>query len=221
MQGGPREKRSPMVWMAIGCGVLFFSVTCCGGLGAAFFAMQAQRQVLARAEAARMAAEQERQERERELAEMEAGPTDPAPPADGDPLGQGEGPLSVTMTVTAVDGVPGVSVGTLCTFEVSKRQFENGARLCEAHVVCNGQRLYGETETNGAFPCTLTASSVVGVDHDTTASDTDPAFSIDTTAGTLSIADDASGHLGAFHVTASVSTAQGPGLGLTGVGAAS
>jgi hypothetical protein len=216
MQPAPTDSGSgPMKWILIGCGGLFVVVTCCGGAGAAFFVYSAQRTRTAveeaRAQAMRNEEEQDRMDEERRLAEG-------LPPEPGDPLAA-NGPVPVTMTVTSVDGVSAVTVGTVCNFAVEMKQMDDGP-ACQAHVVCAGRALYGDEDTNGYFPCTLTASSVVGADTGTTASDTDPAFSIDTNAGTISISDDSSGRLGAFHVTATA-IAGTVGLGLIAPGAAS
>jgi hypothetical protein len=115
------------------------------------------------------------------------------------------GSVVVSGVVTSASGLAGVAPGTPCSFTVDKR--ESG--MCRASVLCGGTTLYGSSAQNGFFPCTSFSTSpptVVGADTSTTQSDSDPAFSIDTNLGAFSVSDDGSGALGAFTVSARISS---------------
>lgn len=127
---------------------------------------------------------------------------EPAPPPGG---GAALGSIVVSGTVTSATGLAAVAPGTPCSFSVEQRD----SGTCKASVICGGTTLYGSSADNGFFPCSSFSTSpagVVGADGNTTSGDNDPAFSIDTTVGTFTVSDDATGSLGAFSVTARISS---------------
>lgn len=140
-------------------------------------------------------------------------PTAPAPsipPAPSPPqpaIGAAAEPDArvVRATVTSASGLADVTMGTVCTVEV--RQSDDAELPCRAQIDCGPRHLYG-SESLGFFACTLTVGGarpdVQGADTLTTRQDTDPAMSLDTIAGTLSMHDDETGPLGAFTLTANV-----------------
>jgi len=129
------------------------------------------------------------------------GPTLPPPPS------LPTAPRIVTATVTAVEGAAPVSVGAACNFNVLRQPNPDqpSGYWCNAQIVCGGKLLYGGPSA-GYFPCTVVDAppSVVGADPMTTASDTDAAIDLNTTAGTLTIRDDANGLHGAYTLTARI-----------------
>lgn len=129
------------------------------------------------------------------------GPTLPPPPSVP------TAPRIVNATVTAIDGSTPVNVGATCNFNV-RRQPRPDLPIgywCNAQVVCGGKLLYGGPNS-GYFPCTVGDSppSVVGSDTMTTAEDTDASIDLNTTAGTLTIRDDANGVHGTYTLTARI-----------------
>ena len=116
-------------------------------------------------------------------------------------------PRIVNGTVTTVDGSSPVAVGATCNFNVRRQPRPDlpVGYWCNAQIVCGGTLLYGGPNA-GYFPCTVGDSppSVVGSDPETTASDTDASMELNTTAGTLSISDDATGVHGAYTLTARI-----------------
>lgn len=216
---------SVWLWVGIGCGGLLLIFACFGGIGAYFFlqAKEASEEMAvaareAEARYAREAAEAEQRammEREAALAQQGQGqglglPSMPPPPLPTGPRPTNTSPITVTAQVTGVTGNPGVSPGTPCTFLVEQHDAAErpGGYWCRANVMCGLTLLYGGG-TAGYFPCTVTDSprSVVGRDSDTTQSDSDGSLDIDTRAGRLRVADDATGRLGAFSVDAQITSA--------------
>lgn len=132
-------------------------------------------------------------------------PAAPAPPPSA--IGAAAEPDArvVRATVTSASGLADVTTGTVCTVEV--RQSDDPELPCRAQIDCGPRHLYGG-ESLGFFACTLTVGGarpdVQGADTLTTRQDTDPAMSLDTIAGTLSMRDDETGPLGAFTLTANV-----------------
>lgn len=129
----------------------------------------------------------------------------PNQPSGGPMLPGNTTPRMVTATVSAVTGSRPVPEGAICSFAVERHAQANGY-WCRSQVVCAGQLLYGGANS-GYFNCTLHESprrDVVGADTDTTATDTDAAFEIDTQRGFLRVRDDAAGIHGAFSVEARV-----------------
>jgi hypothetical protein len=110
----------------------------------------------------------------------------------------------VRATVTASSGLADVTVGTPCTVEVRR---SDDSDQCHAQIDCGPRHLYG-SESLGFFTCTLfvggTRPDIQGADAMTTREDTDPAMSLDTVAGVLTLRDDETGTLGAFSVSANV-----------------
>jgi hypothetical protein len=125
-------------------------------------------------------------------------PTPPVTAAPPEPV------RVVRATVTASSGLPDVTLGTPCVVEV--RPSDDTELPCRAQIDCGPRHLYG-SESLGYFACTLavgTRPDVQGEDPLTTSEDRDPAMSLDTVAGTLSIRDDATSASGAFSLAANV-----------------
>ncbi|MFO0709915.1 MAG: hypothetical protein U0353_08755 [Sandaracinus sp.] len=128
---------------------------------------------------------------------------DPAPPVG---IGTAPEPSTriVRATVTESVGLPDVPVGSECTLEVTHPD-----EMCQAQIACGPRHVYG-SETQGFFPCSLTVGGarpdVQGTDTLTTSGDNDPAMTLDTALGTLSLLDDETGALGAFRLSAHVET---------------
>ncbi len=92
--------------------------------------------------------------------------------------------------VRAITGHAPVAVGARCSLRVARRPTPVGYR-CQMDARCGEARLYG-SDTHGYFACTFDreAGSVVGSDSATSRADHDPAMSMDSRAGTLSVWDD-------------------------------
>ena len=114
--------------------------------------------------------------------------------------------VHVTATVTSYLGLTaGISPGTTCDLPITQETTQDGRTVCHVLASCGGQTLYGDAQT-GFFPCQFSTSppTVIGQDTDTTMGDQDGAFSIDTNARTLSIADDFQGRYGMYVLSASI-----------------
>lgn len=218
------DKSNTWIVLLVVFGVLgSFSLCCLGGVGVVFY--QAQR---AEQEATRVVEEEiqrqraeERYRRERfeeEQRREEMVRADIAVPTA--PLGQTGiagfrvpsapppaiiAPRQISARVTAVSGTPGVEVGDRCDFPVEHRPRRSGGYWCRVEVVCAGQRLYGGG-TVGFVPCVMYDSplGVVGLDGETSNTDTDGAFAIDTRDQLFLVQDDASGPQGEFTLEAHI-----------------
>lgn len=192
---GRSSSSMPLILGIGGAGLLL--ACCCGG-GAAYFLFEKRTEDRASLAVAERQGEEARLEAERR--ELEGSGPQVAP----DPLVAPGNSLTITMTVDTTTGsLPGVAPGTVCAFLVTHRD-DQGGLDCQAHVTCAGIELYGDTDTNGFFPCpswSTASPTVVGSDTQMTGADSDPSFLIDSTTGTIIIADDASGAHGAFNVT--------------------
>lgn len=173
------------VWIFVGCGVLLLLTLCLGSGGLIYYAVSS---------GAAMAGPG-----------MPAGPT----PTSGGPAPTGT-PLparTVQATITQAIGSSPAPVNATCNFVVTATSEPTNppSTQCRAQVVCGGQLLYGGPNS-GYFPCVVgdQPPSVIGRDDNTTSADTDAAMSLDTTAGMLTVHDDASGPHGAFSVTARI-----------------
>jgi len=196
MQSGPQRSSSNMIWIGLALvGILV--LCCCGGAGAYFFM-------------ARGGSSFANVPSPDPIPTSQPGPSmPPIPDSAGSGPSVPEAPpqsLTVTMTVDTATGVPGLSQGSTCIFPIVHYN-DRGDLACQAHATCAGVALYGDSETNGFFPCQFSASPamVSGADDGTTAADQDPSFVINSTASTIVIADDSTGHHGAFSVTGHVS----------------
>jgi hypothetical protein len=218
---------SVWLWVGLGCGALVLVFGCFGGIGAYFYFQAKNRSEQAFAEYERMEAQRRAEEEAQRMAMMEAerqamngqqpgGPTLPGNPLPSNPAlptaprPTNTSPITITAQVTAITGNPGVSPGTQCVFVVEQHDQSDrpAGYWCRANVMCGLTLLYGGG-TSGYFPCTVFDSprAVVGIDGDTTSSDTDGSLELDTRAGRLRVTDDASGRLGAFSVDAQVTSA--------------
>lgn len=111
----------------------------------------------------------------------------------------------ITARVTTVTGSTPVRVGDVCEFPVEYRERRSGGYWCRVEVRCGGQRLYGGG-TVGFVPCVLYDSplGVAGLDGETTMTDTDGAFAIDTRDSLFMVRDDATGAQGEFYLEARI-----------------
>ena len=180
------------VWIFVGCGVLLLLTLCAGSGGLIYYAM------------GRGAA---------------MGPSGPGMPATPVPTGPGVAPgvpanvgtplpaRTVQATITQAIGNSPAPVNATCNFVVSATSEATNppSVTCRAQVVCGGQLLYGGPNS-GYFPCTVSDQppSVIGRDDSTTSTDTDAAMTLDTSAGTLMVHDDAGGPHGAYSITARI-----------------
>ena len=116
--------------------------------------------------------------------------------------------VHVSATVTSYLGLgAGIGPGTVCDLPITVQSQQDGTQQCHVVMTCGGQVLYGD-EQQGFFPCQFSTSParVVGQDTNTTMTDHDGAFSIDTTAGTVQLADDFLGRAGMFTLSASITS---------------
>lgn len=195
------NKSSPLVWILGGCGLLSVFGCCIGGAVGIYF-YQKQQEALAQYPF-----------------EPPGGTTVPGT-FGGDAPGPQPLPLVippaprpvgsthlVTATVDAVAGTAPVSVGDTCSFtvEVIDRAEVPQGYWCHTVTMCGSSILYGGP-SNGYFLCAVydSPAAVIGEDIDTTASDSDGSYQLDTRAGRLIVRDDASGAMGAFRVEARV-----------------
>jgi len=119
-------------------------------------------------------------------------------------------PRQVRAEVTRVRGNPVVREGDRCEFLIERPLRSRDAFHCRAQVVCGGRLLFGGPD-RGYFVCKLyddERRDVVGDDPNTTNSDKDGAFHINTRNGVMRIWDDEQGVLGAFDVEAEILSVQ-------------
>jgi hypothetical protein len=119
-------------------------------------------------------------------------------------------PRQVRAEVTRVRGNAVVREGDRCEFLIERPLSSRDAFHCHAQVVCGGRLLFGGPD-RGYFVCKLYEDErrdVVGDDPNTTGSDKDAAFHINTRNGVMRIWDDDQGPLGAFDVEAEILSVQ-------------
>jgi len=198
---------SPMIWIAAGCGLLSI-FGCCLGSGVAFFAYRAQEQ------------EQEQRSIAMGRGQPDFGGGTPnlgggvAPGPAPSPLVIPMTPMpsiatrSIVASVQSVAGSVPVTPGSFCyvIIEVKPQTRQPAGYWCKSTVTCNGTVLYGETATNGFFPCAAydSPAAVLGEDGETTTIDTDGSIQLDTNRRTLILRDDHAGTHGAFRIEAQV-----------------
>jgi len=209
-----------VLFVGLAAGGLLLVLCLAGAAGAFFltFAGAEQRaSSQAESEMARMRVEEERAResaaRAEAVARERAVAAETAARSAADPTAVHPSIVNVTMTVRAAAGHTGVPLGATCTFPVEQGQPAAGVNNCRAMVDCGGVHLYGAEPGTGFFPCPTFSTSpavVVGADTATTQADRDPTFALDTRAGTVSIADDAQGALGAFRLDGTVTVAAAP-----------
>ncbi|WP_434424905.1 hypothetical protein [Nannocystis pusilla] len=118
-----------------------------------------------------------------------------------DELARVERMQSWTATVTSASGLAGVAAGSRCTVSVTP-----GHDKCQAYAQCERHAVYA----GGHFPCMGTGASLAGGEAMTTASDGDPSIALDIAARTLTLRDDARGHLGRFEIAATIDATATP-----------
>jgi len=199
------KKMSPMIWIAAGCGLLSI-FGCCIASGVAFYAYGAQSE-------------------EPMPFDMGGGQPDfgGGTPNLGGGIAPGPAPSplvipmtpmpsirtrSIVASVQSVAGTVPVTPGSLCyvIVEVKPEAQVPAGFWCKSTVTCNGTVLFGETETNGFFPCAAydSPAAVLGEDAETTGSDGDASIQLDTNRRTLILRDDATGLRGAFRIEAQI-----------------
>ena len=183
-----RQDRSLAIFATIGCAVSATVGMCVASAGAII--------VFSQSSAAGPAAVWE-------------GPTEPPTGAPDEPAVILVDHLTIAATVNSFSGPTNVTAGSSCNFNVEHRIFSNNTEQCHVDVVCGDNvHLYGSPST-GYFVCQFSRSParVVGQDLDTTASDTDGAFVIDTDRRVLEVRDDAQGMIGLFDLRATITSA--------------
>jgi hypothetical protein len=117
--------------------------------------------------------------------------------------------VHVTATVDSYLGMgAGIGPGTTCDLPITVGETQpDGTQQCHVVMSCGAQPLYGDAQS-GFFPCQFSTSPprVVGQDTNTASVDHDGAFSIDTTQGSVSLADDFLGRAGMFMLTARITS---------------
>jgi len=109
------------------------------------------------------------------------------------------------VTLTEAEGA-GLSVGDRCTAWVLRRvapydgPWIRDRDECDAQVRCGDTILYGDG--GSVCPCNERGGHLTAGEDMVTGTDGDPAFSVDTRAGTLTLSDDAAGEHGAFTLRA-------------------
>lgn len=192
------QKSSALTWIIVGCGAFFVLLVCAGAAGMIFWTLSARRSSSAVMPITPVPPVST------SGGPDSTGPQLPPPPVPSGPVDPS--PRQVSAVVSTATGPVGVAPGTECRFPVLRVPRDDGTFWCRAQVTCGSVLLYGEG-TAGYFNCQLWETprrDVVGRDVDTTSGDRDPSFDLDTRAGTLRIADDASGRLGAFALEARI-----------------
>ncbi len=126
--------------------------------------------------------------------------------AGGAPSATGSTTVRVRAQVTSYTGSGYVPVGSVCDMPIEQVYQADGSYWCHVRLNCGGLALYG-SEENGFFPCTFYAGppgSVNGQDPQTTTSDRDGAFMVNTDARVFEAHDDGAGPLGYFAVTGTI-----------------
>jgi hypothetical protein len=131
-----------------------------------------------------------------------------APPEVAPGAPQPDASRIVVARVTRITGNVPVRRGSLCRFTVQRIDEPHGnlPYWCRAQVMCGDTQLYGG-QTSGYFNCELEmppSKHVRGNDENTTWSDSDAAFEIDTRGGRLVVRDDSHGFHGEMTVEARV-----------------
>lgn len=129
-----------------------------------------------------------------------------APTASGAPTPSGSSMVRVRAQVTSYTGSGYVPVGSVCEMPIEQVFQADGSYWCHVRLNCGGLALYGSDE-NGFFPCTFYAGppgSVNGQDPQTSTSDRDGAFTVNTDARYFEAHDDGAGPFGYFTVTGTI-----------------
>lgn len=193
------SKSSAVTWIVVGCGAAFVLLLCAGAGGMIFWTLTARRAATGLVPFTPVPGDSTAPS-----GSGGSGPQLPPPPVPAGP--SDPSPRQIAAVVSTVTGSSGVTVGTECRFPVLRVPRDDGTFWCRAQATCGSVLLYG-AGTGGYFNCQLWDTprrDVVGRDVDTTSGDQDPSFDLDTRAGTMRIADDPSGRLGAFTIDARV-----------------
>lgn len=194
-QAGDDNSRSVMIF--VGCAAVVLLMLCLASGGLVYFAVKGGR----------------------EMAQTPSfGPqppvAQPAPqqPSSPAPLAPGVAPgpeRRIRATVSQAMGSAPAPVGSTCEISIGQHQRQRGAPWCRANVICAGQLLYGGG-SQGYFNCQFVSGPtpmIVGQDTDTTSSDGDAAFRIDTTQSVVEVRDNAPGR-GSYSITAQITSLQ-------------
>lgn len=115
--------------------------------------------------------------------------------------------------ITSYAGSAPLGPGTSCELPIEQVVQDDGTIWCHVRLSCGGFPLYG-TDDNGFFPCTITPSSggypgrVTGQDFETTSSDRDGAFSVNSDLRTFEAHDDGAGANGFFVVVGTITAVE-------------
>jgi len=192
------SKRSPVLWVLVGCsGLLLLSM--CGFTGAAaYLAMEPTASIFGQTP---------------EADPGTAPPPDKPLPGGGGPIAppgmpgvEATVPIHVQAVVVRTSGAAPAQNGVRCGFAVEQHPREDGSTWCRTQIACDGRLVYGGRNA-GYFDCTFEAGAdplVVGADAMTTRDDGDAAMDLDTPQGSLTIRDDASGPFGVYTMDARV-----------------
>jgi len=127
--------------------------------------------------------------------------------AQGGSLG-GRTRVHVVATVNDYLGLgAGIGPGTVCDLPITAQTLDNGSQQCHVLMTCAGVPLYGDAQS-GFFPCQFNTSTplVIGTDPDTSMIDHDGAFSVNTSARTVSLSDDFMGRSGMYALSATITS---------------
>jgi len=190
------RKGNGMIWVAAGCGALLL-LTLCAGLGGAFFMYAGVR----------APGPDDRANPDQAYPAQPSGPsTGPMMPSNPGTSPGATDSVEVNATVTVVTGSRPVPENAICSFRVERHERSQGRYWCRTQAVCGGRLLFGGA-TAGYFPCTFSGGaspSITGGDPDTTSSDNDASFAIDTNDSRVIIRDDASGPNGQYSLIAHI-----------------
>lgn len=113
--------------------------------------------------------------------------------------------------ITSYMGSAAIGPGTPCDMPIEQVARPDGTSWCHVRLTCGGIPLYGSDE-NGFFPCTFSPTSggipgrVQGSDLETTSSDRDASFTVNSDLRTFEAHDDGAGAGGFFVVTGTITS---------------
>jgi len=181
------SKGNGIIWVAAGCGGLLLLLLCVA-TGFGVFMMRAKDSVMPQ--------------------------LDPMPGSGPQTPGESPGTtfsVEVNATVTSVTGSRPVSPDGVCSFRVERHPRSSGGYWCRTQAMCGEKLLFGGP-TAGYFQCEMTQDAsgtrIVGGDPDTTSSDRDASFAINTDEGSVVIRDDGTSDNGEYSLVAHINSVQ-------------
>lgn len=191
--GGGDSSRSVMIF--VGCAALVLVLLCVASGGLVYFAVQGGREMVEDPGFAPAPVPPGG-------GATPGGPTQPGTPAPNVGLGPER---RIRATVSQAMGSAPAPVGSTCEISIGQHARQGGAPWCRANVICAGQLLYGGSN-QGYFNCQFANGAspmITGQDGDTTVTDGDAAFRIDTTQSVVELRDSAPGS-GTYSITAQI-----------------